>query len=50
MRVVFNKPYGTSREIENIVDSINRGIISGDGHYTKMCNEYFLKNWIEKFF
>lgn len=44
MSIVFNKPYSSEKEIENIMDSIKRGKISGDGHYTKLCNEWFLKN------
>jgi len=43
MTVVFNKPYSSLIEIKNIIDSIKRGQISGDGYYTKLCNEWFLK-------
>lgn len=39
--IPFNKPYSSSEEIENIVDSIKRGQISGDGYYTKLCNDWF---------
>jgi len=44
MSIVFNKPYSSKKELENIADSVERGKISGDGYYTKRCNEWFLKN------
>jgi len=44
MSVSFNKPYHSEKEIENIIDSFERGKTSGDGYYTKLCNEWFLKN------
>jgi len=44
MSIVFNKPYSSKRELQNITDSIERDKISGDGHYTKLCNEWFSKN------
>jgi len=44
MPIGFNKPYRSGKEIENIVDSIERGKISGDGYYTKLCGEWFLKS------
>lgn len=43
MSIVFNKPYSSKTEIQNIIDSIKLGKISGDGHYSKLCNEWFLK-------
>jgi dTDP-4-amino-4,6-dideoxygalactose transaminase len=43
-KIPFNKPYNSPLEIANIIDSINKGKISGDGHYTKLCNEWFLEN------
>ncbi len=41
MSIAFNKPYTSGNEIQNIIDSVSRGKISGDGHYTKLCNEWF---------
>ena len=35
--IPFNKPKIQGQEIENILDSIRRGKISGDGHYTEKC-------------
>ena len=39
--ICFNKPYSSISEIQNITDAINRGKISGDGYYTKLCNQWF---------
>lgn len=47
MKIVFNKPHFSHNEIENIVDSLERGKISGDGYYTSLCNEWF-KNEIDR--
>lgn len=42
--IVFNKPYSSISEIDNIINSIKSGKISGDGTYTKLCNEWFLEH------
>jgi len=41
MRIPFNKPFSTGKELEYIQDAIARGHISGNGYYTKKCHEYF---------
>lgn len=41
MTIAFNKPYSSLGEIKNIIDSIERGKISGDGYYTELCNNWF---------
>lgn len=38
-KIPFNRPTLVGREISYIRDSIRRGQLSGDGHYTKKCNE-----------
>ena len=43
-KINFNKPYITQDEVNAIVDAIKGEKISGDGKYTKLCNEWFLKN------
>lgn len=43
MRIPFNKPYATGNEFKYIAEAIEKGHISGDGHFTKMCHE-----WLEK--
>lgn len=37
----FNKPYLSGKELEYISDSIQNQTISGNGKYTKMCQNYF---------
>lgn len=39
----FNKPYLTGKELHNIADAHQRGRLSGDGQYTRLCSE-----WLEK--
>lgn len=39
--IPFNKPFQTGRELEYIQDAIQRGKISGNGHYTQMCQAFF---------
>lgn len=41
--IPFNKPYLTGRETEYIEDSVKNGHISGNGIYSKKCQE-FLKD------
>ena len=36
--IPFNKPALVGQELEFIKDAISRGQLSGDGHYTKLCN------------
>jgi dTDP-4-amino-4,6-dideoxygalactose transaminase len=43
MRVPFNRPYATGRELEYIAQAIEAGHISGDGQFTKKCN-----NWLRQ--
>ncbi|MCF8297377.1 MAG: dTDP-4-amino-4,6-dideoxygalactose transaminase [Saprospiraceae bacterium] len=40
MRIPYNKPYLSGREIENITDAVKRGHISGDGYYTRQCHNF----------
>jgi dTDP-4-amino-4,6-dideoxygalactose transaminase len=39
--IPFNKPYMTGKEMHYIYDAVYSGKISGDGKYTKKCQEYF---------
>lgn len=43
--IPFNAPATVGDEFFHIADAIHRGQLSGDGHYTKMC-EIWLKNKI----
>ena len=40
-KINFNKPYIAHDEINAITDAIKGEKISGDGKYTKLCNEWF---------
>jgi dTDP-4-amino-4,6-dideoxygalactose transaminase len=39
--IPFNKPFFTGKEADYIRDAVNRGKISGDGHYTLVCHHFF---------
>lgn len=41
--IPFNKPYMTGKETEYIKEAVVSGKISGDGVFTKKCNEFFEK-------
>ena len=41
MHIPFNKPYLTGKESEYITDAVISGKISGNGKYTKCCQEFF---------
>ena len=41
MRIPFNKPYLSGREIDYIRDAVLSGLISGDGMFTKKCHNFF---------
>lgn len=41
MRIPFNKPYFTGKEMDYIKESVASGKISGDGLFTKKCHRFF---------
>ncbi|MEO6694242.1 MAG: dTDP-4-amino-4,6-dideoxygalactose transaminase [Ignavibacteria bacterium] len=41
----FNKPYLTGKETDYILESVKSRKISGDGLFTKKCNEFFEKRY-----
>ena len=41
MKIPFNRPYTTGKEIQNIKHAIKNGHLSGNGNYTKMCHDFF---------
>jgi dTDP-4-amino-4,6-dideoxygalactose transaminase len=43
MRIPFNRPYMTGKELWNIAQAHAQGHLSGDGSYTKRC-----QSWIEQ--
>lgn len=45
MKIPFNKPHLTGKEIDYIADAVSTGKISGNGKYTSRCQEYFETNF-----
>ncbi len=44
--IPFNKPYLTGKETEYIKDAVlNKGHISGNGYYTKKCQDFFRERY-----
>jgi len=43
--IAFNKPYLTGKETQYILESVKSRKISGDGLFTKKCNEFFEKRY-----
>jgi dTDP-4-amino-4,6-dideoxygalactose transaminase len=41
VKIVFNKPYLTGKEMHYMYQAVYSGKISGNGIYTKKCHEYF---------
>lgn len=41
----FNRPYITGKEVQYIYDAVAAGKISGNGKYTKLCQNYFEERW-----
>lgn len=39
--IPFNKPYLTGKESEYMLDAVQTGKISGNGKYTRKCQDYF---------
>ena len=45
--IPFNRPYLTGKETSYLTEAVNKGKISGNGYYTKLCQNYLtqqLKN------
>lgn len=45
MQVPFNKPYLVGNELSYIKDAVFHGKISGNGHYTWKCHEFFQERY-----
>ena len=43
MKIPFNKPYMTGKELDYISDAHAKGQLSGDGEYTRRCS-----TWLEQ--
>jgi len=45
VKIPFNKPWFTGREIQNITSAASFGHISGNGLYTKKCHDFFAETY-----
>ena len=45
MKIPFNKPHLTGKELDYISDAVTLGKISGNGKYTSMCQELLQKKY-----
>jgi dTDP-4-amino-4,6-dideoxygalactose transaminase len=45
MNIPFNKPFISGNEIEYVKESVELKKISGDGHFTKKCNDFFIEKY-----
>lgn len=43
MKIPFNKPYLTGKELHYVAEAHARGQLAGDGHFTKLCSA-----WLEQ--
>jgi len=41
MKIPFNKPYLTGKELVYIENAVTKGKISGNGYYTNLCHRFF---------
>ena len=42
----FNRPAFTGREFDYIRDAVQRGMLCGDGEYTKRCSQWMMDNFM----
>lgn len=45
MKIPFNKPFLSGNELKYIRDSVSRGKISGNGHYTNLCQNFLQEKY-----
>ncbi|MGQ1947100.1 dTDP-4-amino-4,6-dideoxygalactose transaminase [Geofilum sp. OHC36d9] len=43
--IPFNKPHITGKEVHHIYGAVATGHISGNGKYTRLCQNYFEERW-----
>ena len=44
-KIPFNKPYLTGKEAHYIYQAVYSGKISGNGHYTQVCQNFFMEKY-----
>lgn len=45
MNIPYNKPYLSGNELTYMKDALERGHISGNGYYTKLCHGFFIERY-----
>ena len=45
MKIPFNKPYLTGKEVHYLYQAVHSGKISGNGMFTRKCHEFFEKTY-----
>ena len=45
MRIDFNRPYLTGKELQYMQEAVNSYKLSGNGSFTKRCQEFFEKRY-----
>lgn len=45
MNIPFNKPHFTGREAFHLSEAAIRGHLAGNGHYTRLCQDFFEKRY-----
>ena len=43
--IPFNKPFLTGKETHYIYEAVNSGKISGNGMFTKKCQDFFVEKY-----
>jgi len=44
-KIPFNKPYLTGKEVHYMYQAVHSGKLSGNGIFTKKCQDFFVKNY-----
>jgi dTDP-4-amino-4,6-dideoxygalactose transaminase len=45
MKIPFNKPYLTGKEVHYLYQAVNNKYLSGNGYFTKKCHEFFERRY-----
>ncbi|MDP3789831.1 MAG: dTDP-4-amino-4,6-dideoxygalactose transaminase, partial [Candidatus Omnitrophota bacterium] len=45
MKIPFNRPFATGKEIQYINEALTNGHLSGNGPFTKKCEAWFERNF-----
>jgi dTDP-4-amino-4,6-dideoxygalactose transaminase len=48
MKIPYNKPFLTGKEVDYIIQAVNSGKLSGNGFFTNRCHKYFEEKYFFK--